>query len=346
MDILAKYKRGTLADALNYVKIPVSVIDTTDEGAEEFNRIIEYVESLNLAQITRTRSNGISTAYPECYKQRYDLRALASMIELTLITIDGCWRIQFRNSLERMKEFAISGKRAFWEFSNICKRYKIDIFDYVCSNGLDVKQEIEPYIRKVLSVLYLDTDLENVHHLDLNASFMSNLVESYPEFRPVAEELHSGRKENPINKGIMTNVIGYFQSTYHFGKWAELSKAAINGNNKLIREYCEKLRSSGRVPIMINTDGIWYAGNIYHDEKEGHGLGEWKHDHVNCKLLIKSPNAYQFIEDGKINTVLSGKTKLDAIKSRDDWEWGDIYQDNVKVITYKLRNNRIIRCEL
>lgn len=341
--MLSKYKKGTILDSLNYNTIPVSVIDMTESGMNEFNSIVEYVESLNLQKIKRTPSNGISISRMEKYTPRYDLRDLPSMIELTVINIDGCWRIQFRDSFERMNETGISGKHAFWKFNDLCRSAGINIDDYTVINGAEVKKTIEPYIKKVTSNIFIDATLKNVHHLDFNSSFMSCLIEEYPEFTSIAEDLYLGRKENPINKGIMTNVIGYFQSLYHGAKWANLSKAAINGNNEKIRNYLSKLSDSGRIPLLINTDGIWYAGDIFHDEYEGVNLRQWKHDHTNCELLIKSPSAYQFRENGEVHTVLSGRTLFDKVKPRSQWEWGDIFKDNVKSLAYKLENDRIIR---
>ena len=337
--------------SVNYSRIPCSQIDMTDEGMQLFNEIIEYIESLDyMSKIVRTKSGGISISGCQKYRPRYDLRELKSMIELTIVMYEGCWRIQFRNSFERMNnEFGISGMQAFWKFSDVCKKHGIDIQDYRERNIEKAKQnksEIERYQKVVLSNVYLHKPIENVYHIDLNSSFMANLAREYEEFKPVAEELYKNRKTKPIYKGVMTNTIGFFQSECHNFSWAHLSKAAVNGNNQQIRDLVDKLKKTGRIPILVNTDGIWYTGERYTDENEGTKLGQWKTDHSNCTLLIKSPACYQYKEEEVVHTVMSGRTKLDRIKDRDKWEWGDIYHKDIKVIAYKLEGNRVVLKEI
>ena len=203
-------------------------------------------------------------------------------------------------------------------------------------------------MKKVISQVYLHKPIEGVHHIDFNSSFMANLCNEFKEFTPVGEELYNNRKVNPIYKGVMTNVIGYFGSDKHNCAWSHLRKAAVNGNNDAVNQLVDELKENGRIPILINTDGIWYAGTEYHphDGREGTKLGQWKHDHKNCTLLIKSPACYQYKENGEVHTVMSGRTKLDRIKKREDWEWGDIYHKDVKVITYTLENNRVVLKEI
>lgn len=341
---LLKYPHIEPSYDLNYVKIPCTIFDISEEGAKEFNQIIEFVEQLNLRPITRTKSGGISTNIKH-FCPSFDIRDLPSMIELTLILVKGAWRFQFRHSFHRMSEQGISGKQAFFEFNNICRKYSIDLFDYKLEDGTRIKQEIQPYLRKVLSEGYLDYDITNAHHIDFNSSFMASLCDAYPEFIPIGKELYNGRKDNPLYKGVMTNAIGYFHSNYHKHAWAHLAKAAINGNNKKVLQLVSDLKFSGRTPLIINTDGIWYRGEIYHDANEGVELGQWKHDHVNCTLLIKSPNAYQYKENGVIKTTLSGKTNLDKVKPRECWEWGDIYNETATPIGFILKDNRIVRVD-
>ena len=345
--LLNEFKHCEPSKSINYARIPCSQIDMTDDGMHLFNEIMNYIDTLQLSKIVRTNSGGVSIKGCLKYRPRYDVRELKSMIELTLIIKEGCWRIQFRNSFDTIgNEQGISGMHAFWKFSDVCKKHGINIQDYKEKDNDKAKQnkaEIEKYQKKVLSNVFLDKPIDNVHHIDLNSSFMANLSNEFKEFKPVAEELYNNRKLNPIYKGVMTNTIGFFQSACHNFSWAHLSKAAVNGNNKQIRELIDKLKENDRIPILINTDGIWYAGDVYHPEDgtEGTHLGQWKTDHTNCTLLIKSPACYQYKENGKVHTVMSGRTKLDKIKKREDWKWGDIYHKDIKVITYKLVNERI-----
>jgi hypothetical protein len=105
-----------------------------------------------------------------------------------------------------------------------------------------------------------------------------------------------------------------------------------------MRELAEKMKKSGRRILAYNTDGIWYVGDVYHDEGEGKGLGQWENDHINCKIRFKSAGSYEYIENGKYTPVQRGLTKLDSIKPRDEWQWGDIFSDEGKEITYTFVN--------
>ena len=328
---------------INYIKIKCHQLDLTDAGIDEFNKILEFVESLNLKPITRTYSHGISTSGKYKYHDRYDVIELASMIELTLLIGPYAWRIQLRNKTERMGSNAMPGRLAFYKFREICETYGINIEDYKITQGPLIKNTITPYIKKLLIPDIIGLDVDNVNHIDFNSSFMANLCEAYPEFQPVGDYLYTNRKEHPEYKAVMNCVIGYFQSLYHDASWAHLSKAAINGNNTKVLNLCDELVLNGRKPILINTDGIWYQGEVYHNDNEGTGLGQWKTDHQDCKLLVKSDAVYQYLENGQVKTVQSGLTNLDKVKPRSQWEWGDIFKNEATPNTYKFINNRVVK---
>jgi hypothetical protein len=329
---------------VNYTRIPCTQIDFTPEGVKQFNKLLHYVYNLpDMHPIHRTPRKGISNAGNDRYYFRYDVRELASMVELTLIYDFKCWRIQLRNKVPKGCKEAMGGKIAFRQLSRICKNYGINLDNYKITNGLEVKETITPYIKKILDHNYIGIDMENVHHIDFNSSFMSNLAEAYPEFRPVAEYLYNNRNEHPEYKGVMNCSIGYMQSRYIDAELANLSKAAIDGNNKKIMELVEELRLNNRIPLLINTDGVWYTGDIYHGLNEGNNIGQWKHDHINCTLLVKSPAAYQYKDEfGNVKTVMSGQTYLDRYKPRDLWEWGDIFKSDCEEIQFKMNNKGYI----
>ena len=86
--------------------------------------------------------------------------------------------------------------------------------------------------------------------------------------------------------------------------------------------------NNGRHLILTNVDGIWYTGDIYHGDGEGDKLGQWSNDHMNCTCRAKSAGAYEYIENGEYHAVVRGSTNLDKIKPRDQWVWGDIYNED------------------
>ena len=134
-------------------------------------------------------------------------------------------------------------------------------------------------------------------------------------------------------------TIGYMQSKYCHYSLSKLSRDAIKVNNNKIRKLSEDLIKSGRTILLYNTDGIWYTGDIYHGENEGPDLGQWRNDHTDCILRIKSAGAYEFIEDKVYHPVVRGYTNLDKLKDRSQWEWGDIF--NATEVIYKLTKDGI-----
>ena len=92
--------------------------------------------------------------------------------------------------------------------------------------------------------------------------------------------------------------------------------------------------------IAYNTDGIWYSGDVYHDENEGVGLGKWKNDVTNSHGIFRSCGAYQYVTyDGDyptVNTVLRGNCDLEKIKPREEWDFGDIMLTGASIKKYKV----------
>ena len=124
--------------------------------------------------------------------------------------------------------------------------------------------------------------------------------------------------EEIITQAILNLTCGYFQSLKDNrikAKLAHISRYAIARNNQKIDEMVQWLKANDRIPVLINTDGIWFIGAPTNLSSKL--LGEFEEDHKNCTLRIKSSGAYEYIEDGKYHPVLRGKTKLDRIKPRD-----------------------------
>ena len=47
------------------------------------------------------------------------------------------------------------------------------------------------------------------------------------------------------------------------------------------------------------------------------------------------------MENGEYHAVVRGRTRLDNIKPRSEWTWGDIFQGNCMPIKYTIENNQI-----
>lgn len=320
----------------NYRKMPCFAINNNEAGAHQFNLLYQEIRGMGWKQLVRTPSNGVSIEKKNFCPPMWDVRNTSACIEITII-----WkymlRIQFRQACDVAtgEESNLSGRTAFLKFADSCRKAGVEIGDYAVSNGEEIKKEIEPYIIKFEREEYKDLIFDGCHHLDFHNSFPAGLCNTHEEFRPIVEKFYEKRKEDPINKAVLNYTIGFFQSVKGCNaRYATLSRDAINDNNKRLRELAETLRENGRFPLLYNTDGIWYKGEVFHGDGEGKALGEWENDHVNCRLRIKSKGAYEFIEDGVYYPVLRGHTRLDKVKPRSQWVWGDIYRADAEPILF------------
>ena len=349
---LTKYKHIKFKTQPNKKLIPIN--NFTFSRVDEWNKIYFYCKK-HFELVKPTKSHGISYATKFKFCERYFVTTGNERFELVIICADGCYRFLLQSKKNKVNK--ISGIQACREIFKQAKKYNIDFSQYLVEDGLKVKEGIVSPSIEVLEPIFLEKDLRSVHHIDLNSSYASRIIEVHPELTQMYEELYAKRKiKNDYYKHVLTNSIGCFQSEFcvdpasHFKTkpyaLAELAKIAVNGTRAKIEELVAKLRASKRIPLLTNTDGIWYYGSIYHDEDEGIDLGQWKHDHLNCRFLMCGPGAYQFIENGKCNTVVRGICNLDAIEpDRDKWAFGCIKQLNT-VVTYVFDEDKgVIRNE-
>ena len=329
---------------VNYVNIKCSLLTPNIENATKFNEILHYLQENVTEKVHRTKSGGISRSR-FIRLPSYDYTYSISGAELLILTEFGYYRIQFRPKLAETDDAkSMSGRKAFNEFKKILSENGINLDDYAVDNGEEVKQEIEKPMIKMERNMFISTEdhngFKNAHHIDFHNSYPGGLMITHPEFKPVIEMMYAKRKENPIYKAILNYSIGFMQSKWVGFKYAALSRDAINNNNARLRRVAQALKDSGRTVLAYNTDGIWYCGEIYHGEGEGKNVGQWENDHINCHIRFKSAGAYEFIEDDKYHPVVRGYTRLDTIKSRDEWSWGDIYKNDI--IVFKLTDKGII----
>lgn len=345
MELLAS-KGAKVFRHTNNIRIPCYVLDNTDEGAHEFNTYYHQVLKKKWNSITRTSSGGVSIAKNNFKPPMWDVKVTNSLIELTIVA-NYSLRIQFRQFTSVSGETQkIYGRQGFETFKNACAYKGIDLNRYKVSKeeGWAAKQQIPKYLIKTGNRLILNKIFDTAHHIDFHNSFPAGLCNTHEEFRPIVEKFYRERKIKPINKAVLNYTIGFFQSEAVHYAWAHLSRDAIVDNNRRVEELAERLRKEGYLILLYNTDGIWYYGNEpYHGEGEGPNLGEWENDHTYCKFRAKSEGAYEFIEDGKYNPVIRGRTNLDKIKPRSEWEWGDIYKkESVPLLYYWIDGEGIV----
>lgn len=349
-----KYKsyKYDIFHTMNKLKFPITHFTWFDY--EEFNEIYMWARE-NCMEGHKTPSGGIKGGFYNKYKNFYFVIEKKASIELVLCHLEyGCFR--FIVNQKKSKENTISGQQALRTIYKTAQQF--GVLDEFKKESVDkeqgkvIKSEIESPVITLVSTMYRGNEFEHCYHLDLNSSYASRISEKYPKLKPMYEWLYNNRKaNNDLFKHVLTNSVGAMQSEYCIDinnnekyslyQLSTFAKIAVNGTNDKIAELCFKLVREGFKPLLINTDGIWYTGKgkAYHDEDEGTSLGQWKNDHKDVKLYIKSAGSYQYIENGKVHTVYRGTCSLDKIKpDRDTWEWREI--DNYKGITFEFNKDR------
>ena len=323
----------------NFNRIPVVVFTNNDDDIKEFNEVYAFLKTLNFEPLPRTKSGGISYRDVTKLSWCWDIRTTPSSVEITIICYAGMFRFAFRpgslkgaverdNNEKLNNPYDISGSRAFAVLKKELKKDGIDLEDYKVENGKEINETIEKPIIKMADDTLRDITIENVHHIDIHSAWPSGIAEAYPEMAPTWNRIYLARKQNPVYKQILNKSIGVMHSKIKGWRWANLAKAGIESCNRKIEDLTKRLEKNGNIIIAYNTDGIWYTGDVYHGEGEGSGLGEWVNDHINTTFRARSAGAYEYIENDEYHVVLRGRSKLDLIKPRTDWEWGDLYHED------------------
>ena len=307
------------------------VIALRDSEVKLFNKVYKIVKGSGMGILKRTKKGAIAI----CRENNYAYDILKNRCGVRLTVVMNGYEFVWRIGRPEFNAGHVKGWEAWRLFVKLCEEYKINLNSMQIENGEEVKKKIEP---PMIYMLMTHQVLENVHHIDFHSSYASGLALTHPEFRPLIEKLYNERKQKPFYKDVLVCIIGYMQSISKCSaRWAHLAKDAISDNNTRVLNLAMRLHNSGRTIVGYNTDGIWYQGEIYHDTRgggEGDGIGQWHHDHVNTTFRAKSDGAYEFMEDGVYHPVIRGLTKLDAVKDRKKWEWGDIFKTDAAVIMY------------
>lgn len=340
---LTVYKHIEYMIKPNKNKIPVN--NFTFEQLDEFNEIYNYAKD-NFRKVSYTKSRGICNKVNERLHERYFMNVGNQRFELVIVCLEGCYRFILHNAKQKGND--VSGQHACRVIYKCADEFGIDFSNYASNEGLEEKKHIEsPHIQVMLKSS-LNKPLVHVYHMDFKSSYASRICEAYPELKSMYEFIYKKRKEdNDLYKHVLTNSIGCWQSPYCVDyetrhktnpfQFAKLSRIAINGTRAKIEDKLYSLKKRGFVPLLTNTDGIWYYSNHgpYHDREEGSELGKWENDHVDCEFLMTSEGRYQYVEDGVCHTVVRGLCNLDAIEpDRTKWKFGDILKIK-ETFTYK-----------
>lgn len=313
------------------------VLVPSPETVKEFNRIFFPLRDSDWPMLSRTDENYISRNRKSFRQKGWDIQVDTLYFELIVIYLGKMWIIHFEEPRGREKEEGnISGSTAFRYFVRELEKFGVNISKMAITNGMEVKKDIEHPLIDLYRDNIAGRTFYNAHHIDFHSSHPAGMAKYYSELRPAIENIYKTKEASAKDsfeynkcKAILNRTWGYLQSKWVGAKWAHIARDAIHDTNERLVELSNRLIASGRQVLAYNTDGIWYQGEIYHGEGEGPGLGQWGHDHVNCRIRFKSKGAYEFEENGNYKAVVRGYSTLDRIKPRENWVWGDIYRTEI-----------------
>lgn len=333
---------STHQEKYDQYRVAPNKLSMSDEGVAKFNKIYLTLRDSPLNALVRTASDSISKTAIENHWS-WDIRGNDEWKGITVILGKDVYSIRigrFANGIG--DELGISPRAAFSTMREELAKDGIDLDKYAVTKeeGMKIKETIPSAL---IDIFYLsdetDAGIDNVFHLDFNSAYPSGLVVTHPEFRKTIERVYSQRKTNPKFKAAMNLFIGCCQSPKNpwGAKWSQLSKDAIEWTRDQMIMLADRIRMSGREVIGYNTDGIFVKGfgpdDTFEDEMYGADkLCHYKRDEWNMKFRAKSKGAYEFIGCTKDNpkphyeAVLRGSTRLDVVKPREKWSWGDIYK--------------------
>lgn len=307
---------------INKKNVKPSYITKIIENAEQINELYLTLYNSKLSKIQRTPSGGIAKhniKHAACAWDIEEVRTEKGVFKGVIITviINGYIFI-FNCGMFTANNSTLSGKKAFLQFKKACRDNNIDLDSYAIENGKEVKETI-PSPKIKFNNKYKFKKIYHVNHIDINHAWSAGVIDKYPEFTPVMEQL------NTQDKLLSSMALGYCQSEYVDYKFSHLSKAGIVWCNNKIFELITRLYENKFEVIGINTDGIWYIdaknqGRIYHDDDEKPGTGNWKTDHIDCELCAYSNGQYWFRENGKFNVRARGYYIYEQQKPRDQWD--------------------------
>ncbi len=306
---------------------------------EDFNEIYYILRNglLDFRPAYLTPKGNLRAIFPNYYRTwtMKIVRTSNNMfkgIKLVVIIEDEIFKCSFGQKGSAKSK--LTGYDSFRYFIKACKKYNVDLKEFAIEDKHDaeaVKHHIpSPDICK--NYMFPRSQYEHVHHLDIHSAWPAGVISTYPEFKPVFEELYN------IDKTVGPKALGYCQSDRCNYKYSYLAYLGISWCHNKIRDLLVKMQDQDFGILMVNTDGIWYVdvleqGRMYHDEDEGTEIGQWKHDHIDCKWEAVSSGYYYYIENDVFKPVCRGKYAYEYIKPRSEWDIDDFFRAAVTSIT-------------
>ncbi len=333
---------------LNFMLIPTTVINASIGNEVGFNDLYQMLLNSGFEPIKRTKSGGISIDKNQrlYHHKVYDVKQYASVVEITVCLPVNykmrSYRIQWRiNNYkdEAENEQLITGRKSFNIFKKECLKDGIRLEDYEISKeeGIEINKQIDkPDIRLFNDFINVRKTIKHANHLDFHKFYMGGLKKARPEFVKTIDRLAAMSKTNKMYKTVLAATIGYMHSPCCGYKYAQLAYDAIH---KAYEDYYKVMKALEKTNEILatNTDGIWYVGKEFHGLLESEEVGGWSNDHFDCTIRFKSAGSYEYIENDKYMPVVRGRTNLDKIKNRAEWNWGDIMLPSASIQTWSFK---------
>lgn len=347
-----KHIRTTIRQKIDRFRIPTTQYRLTEENVEWFNKISEFIDFDWWCRLQTTKCGGICKEKTKYRLPAFWTKQTKGCVELVILT--GFY--QFRiivgyHDYNEEKEDTYGGRDAYYDFRKVCKEFGVDLDELRISSeeGKAVKETINKPKIDIVSEAYLGRTFQHAWHLDINSAYPAGMAEAFPElFNPI-NKLFTERKEKPENKLTLNCAWGAFQSPYlPYGGYqlAHLSKAGTEFCERKLAYMDSLLTGLGCMKLAHNTDGTWFVCS--HPEKivelekyTSSELGGFKIDHRDVQIRFKSEGSYEFIEDGQYHPVVRGETRLEKIKPREQWTWGDIFNVDASALKWRFNNKTI-----
>ena len=301
------------------------------EGIDKYNEIVKYLNELVPPSLFTSE---------DVFNSRHFNYRWGSILEkgygftIYVLSNEAQFGIRLATRTNIGQTNGIGGVESAIKFIKLCRENNIDLHKYATNDTRPLDIPVETKLYADPYVMY-----KNCHHIDLNSAHLSGILNAYPEFKPICEYMYNNRHTDSDKwKMIINSFIGALYSdkwcpnidnlkSFKSRQLKELYRVAKQYCYDKTRELMTKLEESGRRIILTNTDGIWYQGDIYHDEDEGVNLCQYKNDHINCEFLTSKNTAYQFKENGVVYTKAKGQSRYERdVKNRSEWEFGELIQ--------------------
>lgn len=260
------------------------------------------------------------------------------------------WPGRYDEKGNKEKKIKVSGRMALNKFRREAGHL---VHEFALTNNEDVaevkkliekpKIELTRLAKGLKDFTYTTDEDWTIFHMDIHSAYPAGVAATTPALKKYMEDLYWEKEAGNADAKMLLNAgIGAMQSLKLTGRrYPELSRRAIEWTNRELERVSNILINLDCSILAYNTDGIWVASRNGLPKLNciGPNLGQWDIDHVVEKLRFKSAGAYEYIENGQYKAVIRGRTRLDAVKPREQWKWGDIFHHDAVTIVYRYNFN-------